>query len=280
MTSAARPTVVVHAGAGTWSHDLAAGIDACERASSAGLAVLKEGGVALEAVLAAIRVLEDDPVCNAGTGGVLTSEHTLELDACVVDGATGRSGAVGALPPFFHPIDVARAVLDDGRYHLLVGDGAARFAVSRGFAPAPDGAMVVQRDHDVSGNTVGGVALDASGHLAAGTSTGGMSGQIPGRLGDTPIVGAATMADARIACSYTGEGEAITRACSAFWTSLQAERGAQAAADASIERLGSTFRGKGGLVAIGADGEVGVSFNTQAMPHCAAALDAPLRFGS
>jgi beta-aspartyl-peptidase (threonine type) len=275
-----RPTVVVHAGAGTWTRDLDAAIDACWRASSAGLAVLGEGGDALAAVLAAIHVLEDDPVCNAGTGGALTSEGTLELDACIVDGHTGRSGAVGALPPFFHPIDVARAVMDDGRFHLLVGDGAARFAEAHGFSPAPDGAMIVRRDLPSSGNTVGSVALDGHGRLAAGTSTGGMSGQIPGRIGDTPIIGAATLADASIACSYTGDGEAITRASSAFWTSLQAQLGAQRAADASIERLGSVYRGHGGLVAIDANGEVGASFNTHAMPHCAAVDGEPLRAGS
>jgi beta-aspartyl-peptidase (threonine type) len=275
-----RPTVVVHAGAGNWSHNLTAAVEACRRASGAGLSVLADGGAAIEAVLAAVRVLEDDPVCNAGTGGALTSDETLELDACIVDGRTGRSGAIGALPPFFHPIDVARAVMDDGRFHLLVGDGAARFAEAHGFTRAPEGSMIVHRDAVASGNTVGGVALDAEGHLAAATSTGGMSGQLPGRLGDTPIVGAATLAGDHLACSYTGDGEAITRACGAFWTLLQAERGARVAAAASIQRLGEEFAGNGGLITLGADGEIGVSFNTTAMPHSAAVLGEPIQFGS
>jgi L-asparaginase / beta-aspartyl-peptidase len=271
--------VVVHAGAGNWAHSVAAAIEACERAASAGLAVLGDEGSAIEAVLAAVRVLEDDPACNAGTGGALTSEQTLELDACIVDGSTGRSGAVGALPPFFHPIDVARAVMDDGRFHLLVGPGAARFAETHGFMPAPEGAMIVRREHASSGNTVGAVALDAFGKLAAATSTGGMSGQIPGRLGDTPIVGAATLADEAIACSYTGDGEAITRACGAFWTSQQADDGAHLAAERSIARLGERYGGNGGLIALSGDGEVGVSFNTTAMPHCVATLGEPIRSG-
>jgi beta-aspartyl-peptidase (threonine type) len=273
-------TVVVHAGAGTWAHNLDAAVTACERAASAGLEVLAGNGAALEAVLAAVRVLEDDPVCNAGTGGALTSEHTLELDACVVDGSTRRSGAVGALPPFFHPIDVARAVMDDGRFNLLVGDGAARFAEANGFVRAPEGAMIVDRDGAASGNTVGAVALDSMGRLAAATSTGGISGQIPGRIGDTPIVGAATLADDALACSFTGHGEAIARACGAFWTSQQAAQGAQLAADRSIRRLGDEFDGIGGLIVVGADGQVGVSFNTDAMPNSTAVLGAPLRSGS
>jgi len=103
---------------------------------------LAAGGGALDAVIAAVRVVEDDPVCNAGTGAVLTSRGTLELDACVMDGASLASGAVAVLPPFRNPIDIARAVLEDGRYHLLAGDGAAAFARARGFTPVDPELMI------------------------------------------------------------------------------------------------------------------------------------------
>jgi beta-aspartyl-peptidase (threonine type) len=275
-----RGAVVVHAGAGSWAHGLNLGVAACEHAADAGIRILGAGGSALEAVLAAVRVLEDDPACNAGTGAVLTSDGTIELDACVVDGSTRRSGAVGALPPFLHPIDIAHAVMDDGRFHLLVGPGAAAFAMSKGFSPAAPEQMIVRRDHVASGNTVGAVALDGEGRLAGATSTGGTSGQAPGRIGDTPIVGAATHADDRIACSYTGQGEAIARASGAFWTSLQAEHGAEIAAERSIRRLGDEFDAVGGLIVLDRDGAVGVSFNTDAMPFCAATVAGAVRSGS
>lgn len=261
------PTIVVHAGAGSWAAErVPAAVAACERAVAAGTAVLSRGGPALEAVLAAVRVLEDDPACNAGTGAVLTSDGTLELDACIVDGATRRSGAVGALPPFLHPIDVARAVMDDGRFTLLVADGATRFALEHGFEPAAPEAMIVRRPAP-DGNTVGAAALDGHGRLAAATSTGGIAGQAPGRIGDTPIVGASTFADDRIACSWTGQGEAISRALGAFVTSLHADQGAQGAATTSLRRVADEFGGVAGLVAVDRLGGVGIAHNARAMPH-------------
>ena len=131
--------MVVHGGASEWYAGTELGRAACQQAARAGMNALAAGGSALDAVIAAVRVVEDDPACNAGTGAVLTSRGTLELDACVMDGASLASGAVAVLPPFRHPIDVARAVLEDGRYHLLVGEGAAAFARARGFEPCdPD----------------------------------------------------------------------------------------------------------------------------------------------
>ncbi len=277
---AATPTIVVHAGAGTWATGTDAAVAASERAAAAGRVVLANGGDAVSAVLHAIRVLEDDPACNAGTGGALTSDGTLELDACIVDGRSGRSGAVGALPPFKHPIDIARAVMDDGRCLLLVADGAVAFARARGFEPSSAAEMIVRHLDAPSGNTVGAAALDRSGGLAAGTSTGGIEGKAPGRLGDTPILGAATHADARLACSWTGQGEAIARAHGAFWTSLHAEEGADEAARRALQRVGNEFGGLAGLVALDVHGAVGVHFNTRAMPHCTAVVDGELRSGA
>ena len=184
MSDPLEPIVVVHGGASEWYAGTDVGRAACQRAAHAGWEALARGGTALDAVIAAVRVVEDDPVCNAGTGAVLTSRGTLELDACVMDGASLASGAVAVLPPFRHPIDIARAVLEDGRYHLLVGDGAAAFARARGFEPCDPELMITPdrraefegRGRFDRGNTVGAVARDATGRLAAATSTGGMTG--------------------------------------------------------------------------------------------------------
>jgi beta-aspartyl-peptidase (threonine type) len=267
---AIRPVIVVHAGAGDWLTGVNDAVAACRRAAKAGMDVLGENGQATDGVVAAVRVLEDDPACNAGTGAVLTSSQTLELDACVMDGSSGASGAVGALPPFKHPIDIARHVMNHGQFHLLVGSGAAEFAISHGFNPAGQEDMIVRRNHPDAhaGNTVGAIALDSAGHLAAGTSTGGVSGKPPGRLGDTPIVGAGTYADHQLACSFTGEGESIARACAAFWTVEHPERDLDSLAASSLMRLVDHFGGRGGLIILRNDGALARKTNMKAMPHC------------
>jgi beta-aspartyl-peptidase (threonine type) len=268
------PIIVVHAGAGEWSDDSDEGIAACAEALGTGLERLEKGDSALDAVVEAVRVFEDNPKCNAGTGGVLTATGDLELDASVMDGAALQSGAVGALPPFEHPVEVARAVLEDGRYHLLTGDGAAQFARARGFAPGSPAQMITERRKaelrqglHTTGNTVGAIALDSRGHLASATSTGGIAGTEPGRLGDTPIVGAGTYADHRAACSCTGHGEAFARACAAFWATEHVNDGAQETADAAVARVRDEFGGYGGLILLDARGNVGISRTAANMPH-------------
>ena len=281
MSTRAEPIVVVHGGASEWYAGTGPGRAACERAAQAGWEALAAGGTALDAVIAAVRVVEDDPACNAGTGAVLTSRGTLELDACVMDGASLASGAVAVLPPFRHPIDIARAVLEDGRYHLLVGDGAAAFARARGFAPC-DPELMITADRRAEfegrgsfdrGNTVGAVALDANGRLAAATSTGGISGTDPGRVGDAPLVGGGTYADEHAACSCTGDGEAFARACAAFWTVENVAEGAQAAAERSVARVLERYGGYGGLILIDKAGDVGIARSASAMPHAIARSD-------
>ena len=275
------PIIVVHGGAAEWYAGTEAGRDACRRAAEAGYAALAAGRGALDAVIAAVRVVEDDPVCNAGTGAVLTSRGTLELDACVMDGASLASGAVAMLPPFRHPVDVARAVLEDGRYHLLVGDGAAAFARARRFTPC-DPELMITPDRRAEleghgpfdrGNTVGAVARDANGRLAAATSTGGIAGTEPGRIGDAPLVGAGTYADETAACSCTGEGEAYARACAAFWTVEHVADGAQAIAERSVMRVLERFGGYGGLILLDRAGNVGIARSASAMPHAVARSD-------
>jgi L-asparaginase / beta-aspartyl-peptidase len=281
VSSRAEPIVVVHGGASEWYAGTGPGRDACRRAAEAGWQALAAGGTALDAVIAAVRVVEDDPACNAGTGAVLTSRGTLELDACVMDGASLASGAVAVLPAFRHPIDVARAVLEDGRYHLLAGEGAAAFARARGFEPCDPELMITPerraefegRGRFDRGNTVGAVALDAHGRLAAATSTGGMTGTDPGRVGDAPLVGGGTYADEHAACSCTGDGEAFARACAAFWTVENVVNGVQTAAERSVARVLTRYGGYGGLIMLDKAGDVGIARSASAMPHAIARAD-------
>jgi L-asparaginase / beta-aspartyl-peptidase len=281
------PVIVVHGGAGEWGGGTDAALRACARAAEAGGELLARGS-ALDSVIVAVRVLEDDPACNAGTGAVLTANGSLELDACVMDGSTLRSGAVACLPPFRNPIDVARAVLDDGRYHLLVGDGAASFAIGKGFSPAdPDLMISDERRADIGharsenrvGNTVGAVALDGRGKLAAATSTGGVAGTHPGRVGDSPIVGAGTYANDQAACSCTGDGEAFARGCAAFSAVTSAGDDPQAAASLILERLRTDLGGLGGLILLARTGAVGVARTMPLMPHAVLRLGGALASG-
>lgn len=284
--SARKPVIAVHAGAGEWSDDAEDGIAACAAAIEAGLGMLEDGASALDAVAGAVRVFEDNPQCNAGTGAVLTATGDLELDASIMDGSALRSGAVGALPPFEHPVDVARAVLEDGRYHLLIGEGAAQFALARGFTPADPEKMITPRRRaelrqgtHTTGNTVGAVACDARGHLASATSTGGIAGTEPGRVGDTPIVGAGTYANAAAACSCTGHGEAFARACAAFWATEHASEGVQLAADNTVAMVRDDFGGYGGLILLASTGRVGISRTAANMPHGVGRPDAEVELG-
>ncbi|HYT39182.1 MAG TPA: isoaspartyl peptidase/L-asparaginase, partial [Acidimicrobiia bacterium] len=227
-----RPPAVlaIHGGAGPAPHDAAdSGASRWPRQAAglaqalrAGLAVLAGGGEALEAVVAAVTLLEDDEEWNAGRGSALTAAGTVEMDAAVADGRGRLLGGVAAVTGVRHPVQAARAVMDDGRHVLLAGPGAAAFAQEAGLAFEAEAWFVTdRRRRDLArraptatgGSTVGAVARDAVGHLAAATSTGGRTGQRPGRVGDTPVPGAGTWADdATCAVSATGVGEAFLRA--------------------------------------------------------------------
>ena len=226
--------IVVHGGAGIVTEDrhvrLRAGVRA---AAEHGHAVIEAGGSALDAVVAAVRVLEDDPEFNAGTGSALTRDGTVETDASVMDGATQRIGAVAAVPDLGCAIALARAVLERGEHVLLAGREAWRFAAEVGIAPVAPGALVTDRQRTrllavtgiASGGTVGAVARDRAGQLAAATSTGGTVAKRTGRVGDSPIAGAGTWADARCAISATGDGEAILRVALARTISMHVAYG-------------------------------------------------------
>ena len=282
MTSGIVPVVVVHGGAGDVSRaKRPVPAEGCKRAAEAGLEVLLDTNDPLAASIRAVEVLEDDPLFNAGTGACLTADGTLELDAAVMEGASMTAGAVGCLPPFANPIRVAEAVRRDGRHALYAGEGAAAFARRAGFEAADPQAMTTEAarrrlakvraghaDRGWAGGTVGAVACATDGRLAAATSTGGTVGKLPGRIGDTPIVGAGTWADDRAgACSATGIGEHIMRynlaktACDL----VRAGVPAKAAAEAAISGFGERIGGRGGIILVGPRGDAGLARNTATM---------------
>jgi beta-aspartyl-peptidase (threonine type) len=276
---APRWTIAVHGGAGDLrartigDERAAAGRDAVTTALHLGAEVLAGGGTALDAAVAAVRSMEDAEELNAGRGAVLTEDGIAELDAAVADGATGRAGGVAAVHTIRHPVDAARAVLDDGRHVLLVGAGAERFARQRGLELMHESWFVSERQRaalrsardETGGGTVGAVARDAAGHLAAATSTGGMAGQLAGRVGDSAIVGAGTWADDRtVAVSATGHGEAFLRVAFAHDVHARMRYGAQPLAVACDEALRElrAAGGRGGCIAIDRDGNVVMPFTT------------------
>ncbi len=246
--------------------------------------MLAAGGPALDAVQAAVRVLEEDPSFNAGRGAAFTFEGRIELDAAVMDGASRRAGAVAGVTYARSPVTLARAVMERSPHVLLAGAGADRFAAEQGLEAAPPGWFETEErrrqletlkaragsgfDTEMKYGTVGAVARDAAGHLAAATSTGGVTGKRWGRVGDSPLIGAGTYADDRgAAVSCTGVGEMFIRAHVAAEISArvrltgEALAAAVAAALADVQALGGT----GGLVAIGAEGPPLWQFTTPGM---------------
>ena len=285
--------IVVHGGAGP-SIDDPERADRCRAgaaaAVAAGHAVLAEGGLALDAVEAAVVVLEDDPEFNAGRGAALTEYGRVELDASIMDGATRGAGAVAAVRGVRNPIRAARAVLAEGRHVLLVGPPAIEFAATAGLEFESEVWFVTERERtalarltedDAAGaqGTVGAVARDAQGRLAAATSTGGVAGQRLGRVGDSPLIGAGTWADdATVAVSCTGHGESIIRSALAHEVdALLRYRGCglPEACALAIEELGR-WGGDGGLIAVSAHGEVAATFNSGAMTRAWRVGDAPV----
>jgi isoaspartyl peptidase/L-asparaginase-like protein (Ntn-hydrolase superfamily) len=253
------PAIAVHGGAGLWPAERHAAARAgTARAVAAGFALLAAGGVALDAVQAAVVVLEDDPTFNAGHGAALTEEGGVELDAAIMRGSDRAAGAVAALRGIRHPVLAARAVLEEGRHVLLAGEAAATWARAAGVPPAPEAWLATPAQRAPAGEgTVGAVARDARGGLAAATSTGGMTGQRPGRVGDSPLVAAGTWADdATAAVSCTGTGEAIIRAALAHEVDALMRHGGRTLAEAGAEAVAALGRygGDGGLIAVAADG--------------------------
>jgi L-asparaginase / beta-aspartyl-peptidase len=255
-------------------------------ALDAGYAVLQARGTSLDAVTHAVMVLEDNPLFNAGRGSVFTHDGRNELDAAIMDGHTLRAGAVSGLTHIKNPIDLARAVMEHSEYVMLSGAGAEEFALSRGVALVPQSYFHTperwrQLERVRSGDaglsaltishvgTVGAVALDDDGRLAAATSTGGMTGKRYSRVGDSPIIGAGTYADERsCAVSATGHGEIFIRAAVAHDICARMRFGGRSLRDAVrevvLEEL-PALHGEGGVIAIDPSGEIAMEFNSEGM---------------
>lgn len=249
-------------------------------ALQAGFAVLRDGGPAALAVTAAIVVLEDSPLFNAGRGAALNADGRAELDAAVMDGSSQRAGAVAGLHRVKNPILLAHAVMERSAHVMLVGDGAEAFGRSVGVAfVEPAWFVTPERQRDLERvrargatvtshlGTVGAVALDQAGQLAAGTSTGGMTNKHHGRVGDSPVIGAGTWADGRCAVSATGWGEYFIRAALAHDIAARLAYGGEDIAAAARNALAEVARlgGDGGVIALDAFGQVAMPFNTAGM---------------
>ncbi len=281
--------IAIHGGAGTlaretsseqeraYAHGLHAALDA-------GYATLEHKGSSLDAVIAAVCVLEDNPLFNAGRGAVLNRDGLAELDASVMDGMTLGAGAVTGLKHVKNPIALARLVMDRSPHVMLVGEGAEEFArlqgvelVSNEYFRTPVRQQQLHRllggsedkENDlVAFGTVGAVALDSRGHVAAATSTGGMTGKRWGRVGDSPIIGAGTYAsDASCAVSATGHGEYFIRSAVAHDICAQVEYLKIPVTQAATQVLAKmkALGGNGGVIAIDTHGEIGLEFNSEGM---------------
>lgn len=237
----------------------------------AGSEVLARGGGALEAVVQAVKVLEDAPVFNAGRGSVLTADGTVEMDAAVAGGREGQAGAIAACRGVRHPVEAARGVMEHTDHVLIVGEAVNRLARAWGLELVPEEWFITDEPaHGApsTGETVGAVARDSEGHLAAATSTGGRPRQLPGRVGDSPIVGAGIWADdATCAISATGHGEAFVLAAFAHEVDALIRLSGLALVDACDRALArvSARGGSGGCIAVDPSGDVAMPFTTRAM---------------
>ena len=280
--------LVIHGGAGAMRpkngdpdhHERAR--EGLRAALDAGAAILERGGDSLDAVEASVRLLEDDPCFNAGRGSALTDQGTVELDAAIMDGRNRRAGAVAGLQTTRAPVSLARRLMEQGPHVFLTGRGADRFASDGGLEQVDPAWFVTQErrrqldellagggfDADVKYGTVGAVALDQLGHVAAATSTGGLTAKRWGRIGDSPLIGAGTYADDRSAAvSATGSGEYFIRAVAAHQLAERIRLGGetlQQALDGVLADIGA-LGGTGGMIAVAPTGEAAWGFTTPAM---------------
>jgi beta-aspartyl-peptidase (threonine type) len=282
--------IAIHGGAGTLSSaQLTPESDrvyraGLERAVRAGFEVLDKGGSSLDAVTVAVQALEDDPLFNAGRGAVLSADGTHELDASIMDGRNLGAGAVTGVRHVRNPIVLARLVMERSPHVMLAGEGAEEFARGHGLEPVGNSYFTTERrqrelelllegrkaaGREALMGTVGAVALDSHGNLAAATSTGGMTGKKWGRIGDSPIIGAGTYAaNDCCAVSATGHGEFFIRAAVAHEiASLMRYRGldVEAAAEEVVMRQLVQLGGSGGVIAVGRDGRIAMPFNSEGM---------------
>ena len=289
MSVESRWSIAVHGGAGRFFRDrMAPETDSGARAGlnaalDAGSAVLKDGGAAVDAVAAAVAVLEDDPHFNAGRGAALTADGRAELDAAIMAGDGRRAGAVAQLTRVRSPIRLAQRVMDASPHVFLAGTGAETFASDQGLELIDNDWFILPEkraqlaellasddpfDTQMKYGTVGAVARDAAGHVAAATSTGGITGKRWGRIGDTPVIGAGTYADDRAAAvSATGSGEHFQRAAAGYEICSLVRLGGLTIAEASARALAEVqaLGGTGGVIVTAPDGALHWAFTTPGM---------------
>jgi L-asparaginase / beta-aspartyl-peptidase len=288
--TAARWSLAIHGGAGAMTPEIMDAAMAAEyeaalaTALEAGAAVLRDGGSALDAVSAAVSALEDDPHFNAGRGAVFTYHGTNELDAAIMDGRNRAAGAVSAVTRTRNPVQLARVVMEQGPHVFLAGAGAEEFARDHGMGEVdPAWFATAERrrqldefksrkdgwfDADLKFGTVGAVARDANGDLAAATSTGGLTGKRWNRIGDSPVIGAGTYADNRAcAVSCTGTGEVFIRVGVAHEIAARMRLAGEDVATATRAVLGEVgnLGGVGGIIAVDAEGTLTHAFNTNGL---------------
>lgn len=289
-----KPAIIVHGGAGAWnlsSERLTEAIEICQVAVETGQKVLLAGGSALDAVETAVNILEDAPMLDAGRGSYLNANGDIEMDALIMDGRDLNMGAVAAVSRVRYPISLARRVMTDSEHTFIVGPGAEAFADSIEF-PRCDvedllvgselewyRALQARENYETveifteagsMGDTVGAVAIDQDGNVATATSTGGTRKKLPGRVGDSPLVGSGGYADNwTAAASATGYGEALMKVLISKQVCdfVSAGLSAKSACEAAIRLLEERVDSKGGIIAIDNKGKIGYSFNTEGMPY-------------
>jgi beta-aspartyl-peptidase (threonine type) len=284
-----KPAIIVHGGA--WDmpdSQVDDHIRGCDKSALRGFDILSEGGSALDAVEEAVVSMEDDPIFDAGKGSVLNQLGQVEMDALIMDGRSLRSGAVAALRSIRNPVKVARRLMDDTEFSMVAGDGALRFALSKGFKKCSDEDLLVGREledyHEFlrtgvlrteetfagqGRDTVGACAIDRNGHLACATSTGGIPRKIAGRVGDSPLIGSGGYADDRLgAACATGWGEKILAVVLSKSAVDHLENGQpDEASRKAIKMLEERVSGYGGLIMIDSKGKIGYAFNTPRMAY-------------
>jgi beta-aspartyl-peptidase (threonine type) len=279
-----RRAIVVHGGAWKIPREIEEFcLKGVEKAARRGFHCLASGGSALDAVETAIKDLEDNSIFDAGIGSVLNAEGNIELDAAIMDGRLLNAGAVAAVREIRHPISLARKVMENSNHVLLVGEGAIKFAKLQNFRRFHG--LAVKRELDRwkqlrskyvrtmefserGADTVGAVAMDIDGNIAAGTSTGGIPFKLPGRVGDSSLIGCGLYADNSVGgVSATGHGEAIMRMTLSRVVCQYLEKGlnAQKSAERSIELLKRKINGRAGVIVLDKNGEIGVSYSTPKM---------------
>ena len=300
--------LVVHGGCGIWLSSIESkAVAGCRDAVSAGQEILSKGGSALDAAIKACVALENNPTFNAGTGSVLNYNGEAQMDASLMEGHTLRFSAVAAIERVKNPILVAKKVGEETDHSILAGSGAVNFARLMGFsdydartperiaeyealrAKVPENELKIsqystghpEHAHSSTMGTVGAVALDMYGNLATATTTGGMPLKLPGRLGDTPLPGGGTYATAYGASSSTGTGEYVMRILGTRQVCdlIAAGHSAQAAIEQTLQQIQSTFSVATGMIAIGADGAIGVAHRTPEMPHAFFSGDSDITAG-